>query len=198
MPRFFVPPISGDRALISGEDAAHITKSLRLRPDEEITLCDGSGMDYAGRVLAVGDPVEVEILSRSPSIAEPKCRLILFQALPKGDKMEFIIQKSVELGAAEIIPVLTSRCVSRPDAKSMAKKLERYRKIAAEAAKQCGRGIIPQVGELMTLEQAAKALPEKSLVFYEGGGKRLWCFMRAAASGSQSWLPRRMRAGVFS
>lgn len=173
MPRFFVPPISGDRALISGEDAAHITKSLRLRPGEEITLCDGSGMDYAGRVLAVGDPVEVEILSRSPSIAEPKCRLTLFQALPKGDKMEFIIQKSVELGAAEIIPVLTSRCVSRPDAKSMAKKLERYRKIAAEAAKQCGRGIIPQVGELMTLEQAAKALPEKSLVFYEGGGKRL-------------------------
>ncbi|HIS75294.1 MAG TPA: 16S rRNA (uracil(1498)-N(3))-methyltransferase [Candidatus Merdivicinus excrementipullorum] len=184
MPRFFVPPISGDRALISGEDAAHITKSLRLRPDEEITLCDGSGMDYAGRVLAVGDPVEVEILSRSPSIAEPKCRLILFQALPKGDKMEFIIQKSVELGAAEIIPVLTSRCVSRPDAKSMAKKLERYRKIAAEAAKQCGRGIIPQVGELMTLEQAAKALPEKSLVFYEGGGKRL---SELVAPEDESW-----------
>ena len=184
MPRFFVPPISGDRALISGEDAAHITKSLRLRPDEEITLCDGSGMDYAGRVLAVGDPVEVEILSRSPSIAEPKCRLTLFQALPKGDKMEFIIQKSVELGAAEIIPVLTSRCVSRPDAKSMAKKLERYRKIAAEAAKQCGRGIIPQVGELMTLEQAAKALPEKSLVFYEGGGKRL---SELVAPEDESW-----------
>lgn len=184
MPRFFVPPISGDRALISGEDAAHITKSLRLRPGEEITLCDGSGMDYAGRVLAVGDPVEVEILSRSPSIAEPKCRLTLFQALPKGDKMEFIIQKSVELGAAEIIPVLTSRCVSRPDAKSMAKKLERYRKIAAEAAKQCGRGIIPQVGELMTLEQAAKALPEKSLVFYEGGGKRL---SELVAPEDESW-----------
>ncbi|HIV18190.1 MAG TPA: 16S rRNA (uracil(1498)-N(3))-methyltransferase [Candidatus Merdivicinus intestinigallinarum] len=184
MPRFFVPPISGDRALISGEDAAHITKSLRLRPGEKITLCDGSGMDYAGRVLAVGDPVEVEILSRSPSIAEPKCRLTLFQALPKGDKMEFIIQKSVELGAAEIIPVLTSRCVSRPDAKSMAKKLERYRKIAAEAAKQCGRGIIPQVGELMTLEQAAKALPEKSLVFYEGGGKRL---AELVSPGDESW-----------
>ena len=184
MPRFFVPPISGDRALISGEDAAHITKSLRLRPGEEITLCDGSGMDYAGRVLAVGDQVEVEILSRSPSIAEPKCRLTLFQALPKGDKMEFIIQKSVELGAAEIIPVLTSRCVSRPDAKSMAKKLERYRKIAAEAAKQCGRGIIPQVGELMTLEQAAKALPENSLVFYEGGGKRL---SELVAPEDESW-----------
>lgn len=65
MPRFFVPPISGDRALISGEDAAHITKSLRLRPGEEITLCDGSGMDYAGRVLAVGDPVEVEKIGRA-------------------------------------------------------------------------------------------------------------------------------------
>ena len=173
MPRFFVPPIEGERVRISGEDAAHITKSLRLKPGEEITLCDGSGMDYAGRIVSVGDPVEVEIFHRSPSVSEPKCRITLFQALPKGDKMEFIIQKSVELGAAEIIPVLTSRCVSRPDAKSMAKKLERYRKIAAEAAKQCGRGMIPKVGELVTLSQAAEMLPEKALVFYEGGGKRL-------------------------
>ncbi len=173
MPRFFVPPIQGERARISGEDAAHITKSLRLKPGEEITLCDGSGLDYEGRIVSVGDPVEVEIFRRSPSVSEPKCRITLFQALPKGDKMEFIIQKSVELGAAEIVPVLTSRCVSRPDAKSMAKKLERYRKIAAEAAKQCGRGVIPKVGELVTLSQAAEMLPEKSLVFYEGGGKRL-------------------------
>lgn len=173
MPRFFVPPIEGERVRISGEDAAHITKSLRLKPGEEITLCDGSGMDYAGRIVSVGDPVEVEIFRRSPSVSEPKCRITLFQALPKGDKMEFIIQKSVELGAAEIVPVLTSRCVSRPDAKSMAKKLERYRKIAAEAAKQCGRGMIPKVGELVTLSQAAEMLPEKALVFYEGGGKRL-------------------------
>ncbi|MGI5895028.1 MAG: 16S rRNA (uracil(1498)-N(3))-methyltransferase [Candidatus Merdivicinus sp.] len=173
MPRFFTDPIIGTEARISGEDAAHITRSLRLRPGEEITLCDGTGWDYAGRISAVGDPVVVEILSKSPSISEPHVKITLFQALPKGDKMEFIIQKSVELGVTRIVPLLTSRCVSRPDAKSMAKKLERYRKIAAEAAKQSGRGILPEVCPLVTLEEAARMLPEKSLIFYEGGGQRL-------------------------
>lgn len=173
MPRFFTEPITGDRAFLAGEDAAHITRSLRLRPGEEITLCDGSGYDYQGEILAVGDPVEVLVREKLPSSSEPRVRIVLFQALPKGDKMEWIIQKSVELGVSKIVPVLTSRCVSRPDAKSMAKKAERYRKIAAEAAKQSGRGIIPEVCPLMTLEQAAEACPEKSLVFYEGGGKRL-------------------------
>lgn len=173
MPRFFTNPIEGKTALITGEDAAHITRSLRLRPGEEITLCDGSGWDYQGHIVSVGDPVEVEIDEKLPNQSEPNTRVTLFQAMPKGDKMEFIIQKSVELGVARIVPLLTSRCVSRPDPKSMAKKLERYRKIAAEAAKQSGRGILPEVCPLVTLEQAAEMLPEKSLIFYEGGGRRL-------------------------
>lgn len=173
MPRFFTAPIAGERALLSGEDAAHITRSLRLRPGEQITLCDGSGYDYLGEILTVGDSVEVLIREKFSNKSEPRARITLFQALPKSDKMEWIIQKSVELGAVKIVPVLTSRCVSRPDAKSMAKKVERYQKIATEAAKQSGRGIIPTVCPLLTLEQAAEACPQKSLVFYEGGGKRL-------------------------
>lgn len=173
MPRFFTPPIDGDRALITGEDASHITRSLRLRPGEELTLCDGSGFDYRARILETGDPVVLEVLEKLPSVTEPRAAITLFQALPKGDKMEFIIQKSVELGVRRIVPLMTSRCVSRPDPKSMEKKLVRYRKIAAEAAKQSGRAVIPAVLPLVTLEEAAGMLPSRALVFYEGGGRRL-------------------------
>lgn len=173
MPRFFTEPLTGDRALLTGEDAAHISRSLRLRPGEEIDLCDGKGTDYHCRILSTGETVEVEILDRYPSETEPKVRLVLYQACPKGDKMELIIQKAVELGAYAIVPVLTDRCISRPDGKSMAKKLVRYQKIAEEAAKQSGRGLIPEVRPLLTLKQAAEAYEGKGIVFYEKGGERL-------------------------
>ena len=173
MPRFFTETLSGDRALLTGEDAAHISRSLRLRPGEEIDLCDGKGTDYHCRILSTGETVEVEILDRYPSETEPKVRLVLYQACPKGDKMELIIQKAVELGAYAIVPVLTDRCISRPDGKSMAKKLVRYQKIAEEAAKQSGRGLIPEVRPLLTLKQAAESYEGKGIVFYEKGGERL-------------------------
>lgn len=173
MPRFFTEPLTGDLAVLSGEDTAHISRSLRLKPGEEIDLCDGRGTDYHCRILSVGETVEAEILDRYPSETEPKVRLILYQACPKGDKMELIIQKAVELGAYALVPVLTDRCISRPDGKSMAKKLVRYQKIAEEAAKQSGRGIIPEVRPLLTLKQAAESYEGKGIVFYEKGGERL-------------------------
>lgn len=173
MPRFFTGPLEGPDALLTGADAAHISRSLRLRPGEEITLCDGQGTDYQGRIRSVGETVEVEILSRHPSESEPSVRVTLYQACPKGDKLETIIQKSVELGVYAIVPVLTDRCVSRPDKASMAKKLARYQKIALEAAKQSGRGIIPTVHPLLTLKEAAEKAPGSRLVFYEKGGQRL-------------------------
>ena len=173
MPRFFTDPIEGDLALIQGEDAAHISRSLRLKPGEAITLCDGSGWDYEGVILSTGETVTVSIEQKIPSSTEPRVKITLFQAMPKGDKMETIIQKAVELGATEIVPILTDRCISRPDSKSMAKKIQRYQKIALEAAKQSGRGVIPQIRPLCTLQQAVEQLPETSLVFYEKGGARL-------------------------
>lgn len=173
MPRFFTGPLEGPTALLTGEDAAHISRSLRLRPGEEITLCDGRGTDYEGRICSTGETVEVEILSRRPSVAEPGVQITLYQACPKGDKMETIIQKSVELGVSAIVPVLTERCVSRPDRAAMAKKLPRYQKIALEAAKQSGRGIIPAVHPLLTLREAAERVSGSSLVLYEKGGERL-------------------------
>ena len=173
MPRFFVPEIGSDKVQITGEDARHMAKSLRLSVGDEIVLCDGKGWDYQGTIETLDDEVAIRITSREETKSEPRAKVTLFQALPKGDKMELIIQKSVELGVNEIVPVLTSRCISRPDPKSMKKKIERYNKIALEAAKQSGRGMIPKVTELLTLEQAVKRLPQKSIVFYENGGQRL-------------------------
>lgn len=150
-----------------------MTKSLRLAIGDKITLCDGKGWDYQGIIESLGEQVVIQIISKEETKSEPVASITLFQALPKGDKMEYIIQKSVELGVHEIVPVLTSRCISRPDPKSMKKKVERYNKIALEAAKQSGRGMIPKVSQLLTLEQAVERLSQKNIVFYENGGKRL-------------------------
>ena len=173
MPRFFIGPPSGDCAVIEGGDARHITRVLRMQPGERIILCDGAGTDYAGVIESAGDTaVSVRILESRRSEAEPTVSLHLYQALPKGEKMDLIIQKAVELGVKDITPVLTSRCVSRPDPQSMGKKLSRYQKIAFEAAKQCGRGVIPAVRPMLGFEQslAEAANFDLSIFFYECGG----------------------------
>ena len=159
MPRFYIDPPAGDFVTLTGEDARHICRSLRMAVGEALTLCDGAGIDYNGVLRQTdGQIATVEILSRQPSQTEPTVSIRLFQALPKGDKMEWIIQKAVELGISEVVPVLTERCISRPDEKSMEKKLLRWQKIAVEAAKQCGRSRIPTVCPLMSFSQAVQAL----------------------------------------
>lgn len=172
MPRFFTTEFDPAQktAVISGEDAVHIARVLRMQAGDPITICDACGTDYQGVVLSASpDHVTVELLSSSPSLGEPKIPITLYQALPKGDKFDFIIQKAVELGVRSIVPVLTSRCVSRPDEKNFRKKLERYQKISREAAKQCGRGILPQVEPLLSFPQAVQRMVEAGLpiLFYE-------------------------------
>ena len=175
MPRFFIPDLNDNFTTITGESAHHISRSLRMRPGEIVTLCDAKGFDYHCKIESVGEEVMVSIIEKQPSQSEPDIKVTLYQALPKGDKFEQIIQKSVELGVTEIVPVLTSRCISRPDGKSMAKKCTRYNKIALEAAKQSGRGIIPKVKDLLTFQQSLEKFPpnEQGILFYECGGKRL-------------------------
>lgn len=169
-PRFFTENISDDCAVVSGEDAHHISVVLRMRSGDIAVLCDGRGTDYLSELVeSEKESCKFRVLEKSVNLAEPSIRLRLFQAMPKGDKMEFIVQKAVECGAAEIIPFFSKRCVSRPDEKQMAKKLPRYRKIALEAAKQCGRGVIPTVGEAVEFSALKTLISSENtgILFYE-------------------------------
>lgn len=190
MPRFFTEQIGGGRASLSGEDARHVFCALRMKPGDALTLCDGRGADYACRIAAASaDRVELEVLSCAPCAAEPPAPVSLYLALPKGDKLDFGVQKAVELGAARIVPVLTSRCVSRPDARAMASRLERLRHIAREAAGQAGRGIVPEVAPLLPFSAAVREMAENGtgLFFYENGGMRV----------GEALLPRPRRVSLI-
>ena len=170
MPRFFTQTISREGGSITGDDAKHIAKVLRMKIGEELTVCDTKGYDYHCMIESLSDKeVTLKVLSAEESQSEPSVKVHLYQAMPKGDKLELIIQKAVELGVDSITPVMTRRCVSKPDAKSMAKKLERYNRIALEAAKQSGRGKIPQVKPLLELNEALDEMAETScpILFYE-------------------------------
>lgn len=171
MPRFFIEgaPENG-RILIAGEDAHHIARVLRMKPGEELTVCDGAGTDYRCAFERLEDGAAVcRVEGAEPSRGEPTVRATLFMALPKGDKMDFIVQKATELGAAAIMPYAAARSVSRPDEKSMAKKTARWQKIAREAAMQCGRGVIPAVLPCVSFAEAARqaAALDLSLFLYE-------------------------------
>ena len=170
MPRFFTETINETKGTISGDEAKHIAKVLRMHAGEKLVACDCQGFDYDCVIDSLTDKeVELSVERKYLSETEPSVRVTLYQAMPKSDKMELIIQKAVELGVSAIVPVQTKRCVSRPDAKSMAKKLERYNRIALEAAKQCGRGRIPQVLPMLDFTEAIKAMKEdqRAFLFYE-------------------------------
>ena len=148
MPKFFFHKndISRGQVQLFGEDEKHIKTVLRAREGEEITLCDGEGMDYQCRIASLERGVLLDILSKEICETEPKTKITLYQGLPKGDKMELIIQKCVELGVDRIVAVSTERAIVKLDKKE-AKKLERWQKIAEAAAKQSGRGKIPEIGQ---------------------------------------------------
>jgi len=172
MPRFFISSLAGNEIALTGEDAFHIAKTLRMKAGEALTLCDGAGSDYACVITRV-DPAQVVVRVEAvrPTTGEPSLFLTLYQALPKGDKMDTIIQKTVELGVSRIVPVITQRCVSRPDIAALAKKVARWQKIAKEAAQQCGRGIVPQVCNMQNFtDTVLNADADVRLFFYELGG----------------------------
>lgn len=172
MPRFFKEFFESD-PVITGADAAHIAKSLRMKPGEALVVCDTRGYDYYCKISAVSPgAVALAVEEKRKTASEPSIFTTLFVCLPKGDKMDGIIKQAVELGVCEIVPVLSSRCVARPDAQAAEKKRLRYQKIAAEAAGQSGRGILPAVCPFVTLKAAAAALKQydHALFFYEAGG----------------------------
>lgn len=171
MPRFFSEQIANNQIIITGDDAKHITKVLRMKIGEKVVVNNKAGMDYECEVVELGEQVLLNIKSEFKNETEPNVEIVLYQALPKSDKLEFIIQKAVELGAAKIVPMTTKFCIAKADSQTFEKKLLRFNKIALEAAKQSGRGIIPVVENIINFEQAIqRAHGECSILYYERGG----------------------------
>ena len=170
MTRFFVDPDVFDRdtMVLSGENAQH-AKVLRLKEGEIVLVCDGQGQECVCRVSQTAPEIVLSVEDRRSSVSEPAVDVSVYVAFPKADKLEHVIQKATELGAREIIAFPSSRCVSRPDEKSLKKKLERWQKIALSAAQQSGRGRIPQVLVLNSFSAALSraAQSDRALLFYE-------------------------------
>lgn len=163
MANFFVDKsaLNASSARITGEEAKHISRVLRMDRGDTLTLCDGEGTFYDCIISAVHDgAVEADIIAAYPAPTEPKLQITLFQAVPKNPKLEFIVQKATEIGAVRIVPMNTARIVAKLDKES---KLERLRKIAFEAAKQSRRGIVPRVEAPLSFEAAVKAAAECDL-----------------------------------
>ena len=170
MPKFFISPddIHGDAISLTGEDVRHIRKVLRHKAGDTLTLSDGCGTDYtAGITEILPDRITLQITGSKQTDSEMRLSVTLFQCIPKSGKMDFITQKCTELGVARIVPVESEHAVGKPDSPQ---RIARYRKIAAEAAKQCGRGIIPTVEEPITFADAVNRFSEFDLVImpYEG------------------------------
>lgn len=171
MTRFFVSreELSGDFLVLTGENADH-AKVLRLKCGENVLVCDGDGSECVCTISDVSPgQISLVVKQRQNSQSEATVKASVYMAFPKADKLEHVIQKATELGAFEIVAFPSARCVSRPDEKSLKKKLERWQKIAASAAEQSGRGIVPQVIVLGSyreaLERAGKA--DTAIMFYE-------------------------------
>ena len=159
MPRFFVgtDQINDKDIVITGTDVNHIRNVLRMAPGEEVTVSDGQGMDYFCKIAELTkEEVRLDIIDSWHSFVELPAKIYLFQGLPKADKMELIIQKAVELGVYEIVPVATKRAVVKLDAKKEEKKRLRWQSIAESAAKQAGRALIPQVAPCMNFDKALR------------------------------------------
>ena len=173
MPKFFVDPnqIKDDKIEIIGQDVRHIRDVLRLEPNAELIICDGKGIDYKSIIIQIEKEIILaQILDKTNSSAEPQTKLTLFQSLIKGDKFEWVIQKAIEIGVHEIIPMETTHCVVKIDnPKKTEAKVGRWNKIAQSAAKQSGRGVIPVVLNPISYAEALQ-LSEKmdiSCVAYE-------------------------------
>lgn len=177
-PRFFSDNIDpdSDTIVIDSEDAKHITSVLRMKKGDKAIICDKNCTDYLCE-LDNGDKnyAEFKIIESKRNSAEPDIEITLFQAVPKNDKLDFIVQKATELGATKIVPFISKRCVSKPDSKSAEKKVQRLQRICYEASKQCGRGIIPEVMPFTDFKSAVNSIDNDTtaLIFYECGGEKI-------------------------
>lgn len=163
MHRFFVDrsQVTEDKVFITGGDVNHIKNVLRMKTGDEIQVSDGSNRVRLCRISQMeGEEIEAKILSVEESFAELPAQIYLFQGIPKGDKMEWIIQKAVELGVYAIVPMMTNRVVVKLDKKKEENRLKRWNLIAESAAKQSGRTVIPEVLPVMGFEEVCNNIQE--------------------------------------
>lgn len=178
MPRFFVSHEDVEKLpdgyviTILGDDANHISRVLRMKPGEHVTACDTDGREYETVIRQTGNTVILDVLSSKMSQNEPPYKAVVYQALVKGDRFDTVLQKSTELGASEIVPVMTSRCTVKLTPAEFGKKVDRWQRIVYEAAKQCGRAVIPRVHNPIPFSEAVKAASQSDLPLfcYEGEG----------------------------
>jgi 16S rRNA (uracil1498-N3)-methyltransferase len=158
MPRVFVPSerLAGDQVVLDGEPHRHLAKVLRLQPGDDVLVFDGGGTEIEARILAVG-PRTIELsLGQRRAVTLAPVTITLLQAVPKGERMDLIVQKATELGVAAIVPVLTGRSVAKPSAS----RARRWQTIAQEAARQSGRADVPPVSDPLPLAEAVARVPE--------------------------------------
>ncbi len=167
-------PENQETYTFTGDDAHYLSDVLRMQTGESLILCDGARTDFTGLISALShDSVTVSLIHRELNQTEPPYQAILYQGIVKGDKMDWIIQKGVELGVSAVVPVICSRSISKLEGKDIAKKLARWQKIAEEASRQCGRGHIPQVMPPISFAKAIQQSVEKSdLVFLPWEGEK--------------------------
>lgn len=175
MPRFFVEgdQIADGVIYIEGDDARHIARALRMAVGDGVTVCDGEGTVYECELTRIRDEqCECRVVTSSAVKTESPIEITLYMAFPKGDKLETVIQKAVELGASCIVPFESSRCIKRPKADKIDKQTCRYTRIAHEAAKQCGRACLPTVSEPVGFKEMLDLAGEADAVLfcYEGEG----------------------------
>ena len=175
IPRIYVGSdmINDGKAFINGSDANHILRVLRKEKGDELHICDMHGNSYRATIDEItADGLTAILGEPEKENCEMPFKVSVYQCFPKGDKLETVIQKAVELGAHEIVAVMSERCVAKPDSKAFAKRLERLMKISESAAAQCGRSYIPQVRGIISYSDAIKEISEKGLGFicYEGDG----------------------------
>ena len=169
MHRFFVPQLYNEEMYIEGVDARHISKVLRMQPGAQLQIVSDDGVSAVAEITAIdSERVMVRCLEKLAESHEPRVKLVLAQGLAKGEKMDFIIQKAVEMGAYSVIPVAMEHSVVRLDGAKAAKKVERWQKIAESAAKQSKRDIIPEVQPVQSMaEMLAKCTGQTKIIAYE-------------------------------
>ena len=168
MPKFFVAEnqINNNKITIIGNDVNHIKNVLRQKSGDKITICDTSKeQDYLCEIDKIEEKsIDCNIIEKLENNTESNVKVTIFQGLPKADKMELVIQKSVELGVYDITPLQMKRCVVKLNEKDKAKKIQRWQKISEVAAKQCGRNIIPKINNIVNVKEVCNLCNEYDIV----------------------------------